>query len=44
VLPGSVPEGRRSIWELGQITIYRDTYLPTLGEEDAVFRQGVYVP
>ena len=43
VLPGSVPEGRRSIWQLGQITIYRDTYLPTLGEEDAVFRQGVYV-
>jgi TolB protein len=47
VIPGSVKEGKRTIWQLGQVTVYDggpdgDAETPT---EDAVFlRQGIFVP
>jgi hypothetical protein len=54
VIPGMVPEGARSVWQLGQVSIhdagpngtgYADCP-PTCGDGDeATFlRQGVFVP
>jgi hypothetical protein len=46
IVPGTVIEGRRSIWELGQIQVKDAGPDGTPGNgDDAVFlRQGVYVP
>jgi hypothetical protein len=46
IVPGTVVEGRRSIWELGQVQVKDAGPDGTPGNgDDAVFlRQGVYVP
>ena len=37
LIPGAVPEGRRSVWELGQVEV-RDA------NGDPFMRQGIFIP
>jgi hypothetical protein len=44
--PGAVPEGRRSVWELGQVAVFdggTDGSVSTPGNE-VFLRQGVFIP
>jgi hypothetical protein len=47
VQPGMVPEGKRSVWELGSIEVYdggADDLAATPSGNTLFARQGVYVP
>ena len=45
--PGSVPEGERSIWAVGQVEVYDggpDGSVATASDDQVFLRQGVFVP
>jgi Tol biopolymer transport system component len=42
--PGLVPEGKRSIWELGQVEIFHDPNPDSLVDDRLFLTQGVFVP
>jgi hypothetical protein len=47
VVPGSVPQGARSIWELGQAEVYdggADGAASTRSDNTAFMRQGLFIP
>jgi hypothetical protein len=47
VVPGVVPEGRRSIWELGQVEVFdggADGLASSTGDNSPFERQGLFVP
>jgi hypothetical protein len=46
IVPGSVPEGMRSIWQLGPVEVYDggDDGLLSTGDNDLFATQGVFVP
>ena len=47
LIPGSVPEGERSIWEVGQIDVYDggpDGSVATESGDKVFLRQGVFSP
>ncbi len=47
LIPGSVPEGERSIWEVAQVQIYDggpDGSVATPSGDKVLLRQGVFVP
>ena len=43
VLPGSVPEGKRSVWELGQVAVYDPGFYWDGQDRRQFLRQGVFV-
>jgi hypothetical protein len=43
VLPGSVPEGKRSVWELGQVAVYDPGFYWDGQDRKQFLRQGVFV-
>jgi dipeptidyl aminopeptidase/acylaminoacyl peptidase len=47
VMPGSVPEGGRSTWALGQVNVYSegpDEDMDTVYDNEVIATQGTYVP
>ena len=47
IIPGSVPEGERSIWELGQVEVWDggpDGAIATAAGDNVFLREGVFVP
>ena len=47
IIPGSVPEGERSIWELGQVEVWDggpDGAIATPAGDNVFLREGVFVP
>jgi DNA-binding beta-propeller fold protein YncE len=47
VMPGSVAEGKRAIWELGQVKVYdggADSLASTTGDNTLFMDQGIFVP
>ena len=47
VLPGAVPEGRRSVWELGPVEVFDgggDGLASSAGDNSLFAEQGVFVP
>jgi hypothetical protein len=47
VVPGAVPEGRRSIWELGPVEVFdggADGLASSAGDNSLFERQGLFVP
>jgi hypothetical protein len=47
LIPGSVPEGQRSIWEVAQVQIYDggpDGSVVTASGDKVLLREGVFVP
>jgi N-acetylmuramoyl-L-alanine amidase len=47
VLPGAVPEGRRSVWELGPVEVFdggADGLASSTGDNSLFARQGLFVP
>jgi hypothetical protein len=46
VMPGSVPEGKRSVWELGDVRVYDGGLdgLASTNDNTLFARQGVFVP
>ena len=47
IMPGSVPEGGRSTWAVGQVKVYSegpDRNLDTVDDNEVIATQGVYVP
>jgi hypothetical protein len=47
LLPGAVREGKRSVWELDQITVYdagQDGDIETLDDNQTFAKQGIFVP
>jgi hypothetical protein len=47
VIPGAIPEGKRSVWELGQVEVFdggADGDAETEGDNTLFAVQGVYVP
>lgn len=47
VLPNAVVEGKRSIWEIGQVQVFdggADGVASTTGDNTAFMTQGLFVP
>ena len=47
VLPGVVPEGRRSVWELGPVEVFdggADGLASSTGDNSLFTEQGLFVP
>ncbi len=47
VMPGAVPEGKRSVWQLGQVTVNdggADGQAATGGDNTLFAQQGIFVP
>ena len=47
ILPGSVVEGKRAVWELGDLRVFDggdDGLAATLGDNTLFERQGIFVP
>jgi hypothetical protein len=45
--PGAAPEGKRSVWELGQVRVFDggpDGSASTAGDNTVYLRQGVFIP
>ena len=42
--PGLVPEGKRSIWELGQVEVFHDPYPDSRVDDRLFLTQGVFIP
>jgi hypothetical protein len=47
LVPGTIEEGNRSIWEIGQVEVFdggADGLVSTSGGNTPFVRQGVFVP
>jgi hypothetical protein len=47
IIPGSVPERERSIWELGQVEVWDggpDGAIATTAGDNVFLREGIFVP
>jgi hypothetical protein len=47
VMPGAVPEGKRSVWQLGQVTVNDggpDGQAATDGGNTLFAQQGIFIP